>query len=105
MTTGPSERLTLHSTSWADSENLACSCFMRRSCDSHHASAGPEYSIDNQRRAAANIRRDDKLILQQRRRLSSAKRFGLGSELGSCDDPDIGHSPILGHRSCYTWAE
>jgi len=62
---------------------------MRRSCDGHHASAGPEYIIDNQRRATANIRRDDKLILQQRRRLSSAKGFGLGSELGSCGNPNI----------------
>src|SRR5580693_3952772 len=105
MTTGPSDRLTLHSTSGADPENLARSCFMRRSCDGHHASAGPEYIIDNQRRAAANLRRDDKLILQQRRRLSSAEGFGLRPELGSCGNPDIRHSPILSHRSCYAWTE
>jgi len=62
MTTGPSETLTPHSATGADPENLARSCSMRRSCDGYHASAGPEYIIDNQRRAAANLRRDDKLI-------------------------------------------
>src|SRR5208282_1991713 len=105
MTTGPSETLTPHSASGADSENLARSRFMRRSCDSHHASAGPEYIIDNQRRATANLGRDDELILQQCRRLSSAKGFGFRSELGFCGNPKTGHSPILSYRSCYSWAE
>jgi hypothetical protein len=52
-----------HGTSGADPENLARSRFTRRSCDCHHASAGPEYIIDNQRRATANLRRDNELVL------------------------------------------
>ena len=54
---------------------------MRGFSDGSHTSARPEYIIDNQCRAAADLKRDDEFTAKEHRAFHRTKRLSLGPEL------------------------